>query len=62
MHFILTRVPGGEKSILVRARFRLQGALRFLREHNGLIVQACFSPVAGRQASWKLILNNHLKP
>ena len=54
MHAHTSFSPGGEKSTLVDARFRLQGALRFLHQDNGLIVQACLSPVAGQ-------LKAHLK-
>lgn len=61
-HLILTRVPGGEKPTFKCGRLRLWGALRFLREYNGLIVQACLRPVAGRQAGPKLILNNRFRP
>lgn len=48
-HFILTSIPGGEKSTLGCARFRLWGAQSFLQYHNGLIVQAFFNP-NGRSA------------
>lgn len=50
------------KSSLISAEFRLQEALWFLYYYNGLIVQACLIPVAGRQASWKLILTHHFRP